>query len=52
MVKEIIKNKNKYYQCEVCKFYYLEKDLAQKCEAHCKKTNSCSIEITKSAVQT
>jgi hypothetical protein len=48
MVKEI-KGKT-YYQCEICKFYYETRKLAQKCEDFCKEHSSCSLEITKHAV--
>lgn len=51
MVKEVEKNGKKYYQCEMCKFYYETKELADKCEAFCKKHNSCSLEIIKHAVK-
>lgn len=51
MVKSIKKKGKKYFQCEECGFYYKEKALAQKCEDFCGKNKSCSIEITKHAVQ-
>ena len=51
MVKEIEKNGKTYYQCEICMFYYEEKEWAQKCEDYCRKYKSCSLEITKHAVQ-
>jgi len=50
MVKEVIKNGKKYYECEECKFYYKTKEWAEKCEEFCKKHNACSIEITKYSV--
>ena len=50
MVKEKKINGATYYQCEICKFYYKEKSWAEKCEAFCKKHKSCSLEITKHAV--
>lgn len=51
MVKEVIKNNKKYFQCEACGFYYKEDMWAKKCEDFCNKYNSCSIEITKHSVQ-
>lgn len=51
MVKEVDKNGKKYFQCEICKFYYKTRELAQKCEDFCNKYKSCSIEITKHAVK-
>ena len=47
MVKEV----RGYYLCEVCNFKYETKNLAEKCEDYCKKNNSCSLEITKYAIQ-
>jgi hypothetical protein len=51
MVKEVTRNNKTYYQCEICKFYYKDKEWAQKCEDFCKKHKSCSIEITKHSVK-
>ena len=51
MVKELIKDKVKYYICEECSFAYKEKQLAEKCEDWCKKHHSCNMEITKNAVK-
>jgi len=51
MVKEIIKNKKKYYICKECNFVYKEKILAQKCEEYCKKHHSCNLEITEHATK-
>ncbi len=51
MVKQISHKKKKYFQCDICKFYYKTKALAQECENFCNKYNSCSLEITKHAVK-
>lgn len=51
MIKEVIKGDKTYYQCDLCKFYYETKELAQKCDKFCEKYKSCSIEITKHAVK-
>ena len=51
MVKEIGKNDKKYFQCESCGFYYEDKEIAEKCQAYCDEHHSCSLEITKHAVQ-
>ena len=51
MVKEVTKNNKKYFQCEICGFYYKERVWAKKCEAFCKKYKSCSLEITKNSVK-
>lgn len=50
MVKEEIKKVVKYFKCESCGMYYKEKGLAEKCEEFCEKYKSCSVEITKNAV--
>ncbi len=51
MVKEEIKKVKEYYQCGECEFFYKDKEWAKKCEDFCKKHKSCSIEITKHAVE-
>lgn len=51
MVVEVEKRRMKLYQCEICKFNYLEKSFAEKCEDWCKKHNSCNLEIIKQAVK-
>jgi hypothetical protein len=51
MVKEETINGKKYYQCEICKFYYLDRSWAKKCENFCKEHSACSVEITKHAVE-
>jgi hypothetical protein len=51
MVKEVILNKKKDYQCEDCKLIYKEKRWADKCEKWCKKHKSCSLEITKHKIK-
>lgn len=39
----------KFYQCPVCKLYYKDEEVAQKCEAWCKEHKSCSLELIKFA---
>lgn len=39
------------YQCEECGFHYLDRVLAEKCEAWCKERKSCNLDITKDAVE-
>jgi len=51
MVKKLTKKGKTYYQCEICMFYYKTREWAQKCEDYCEKYKSCSLEITKHAVQ-
>lgn len=50
MVREIKIKGNEYYQCEICKFYYKERSLAEKCQEWCSKYHSCNVDITKHAV--
>jgi hypothetical protein len=38
------------YLCGICGLGYLDLETARKCEEWCKKTGTCSIEITKKAV--
>ena len=50
MVKEIIKNNKKSFMCEECCLNYKDKKWAEKCGAWCKKHKSCSLKITKYAI--
>jgi len=52
MVKTVNKHTEKYYVCTECNFAYKEKTWAEKCENWCKEKHSCSLEITKQAIQT
>jgi hypothetical protein len=38
------------YLCGICGLGYLDRGTARKCEEWCRKTGTCSIEITKKAV--
>lgn len=46
MVREIILNKKRTYQCEDCKLIYEDKKRAEKCEEWCMKHHTCNIAIT------
>lgn len=50
MVNTIKKEDIWVYLCGECGLGYENVVTAQKCEEHCKKYNSCSLEITKDAV--
>ena len=51
MVKETKKDDYVVYVCEECDMAYKEKEMAEKCEAFCNKYHSCSLEITKHAIE-
>lgn len=51
MVKAITKNNKKYFICEECNFAYLDKKTANECEQWCRTHHSCSLEITKHAIE-
>lgn len=51
MVKEITKEDKKYYQCEECDLFYLDKETAEKCQMWCKENQSCNLEIIQQAVR-
>ncbi|RMD65745.1 hypothetical protein D6817_05490 [Candidatus Pacearchaeota archaeon] len=51
MVKKQEIDGRELWQCEECGFHYETRDLAEKCEAWCKEHRSCSMEITKHAVE-
>ena len=50
MVKQVIVDNANAYQCEICKLAYKNKDIAEKCEEFCDKYKSCSLKITKYAI--
>jgi hypothetical protein len=50
-VKEIKRDSESLYVCEVCGFKYGERRWAEECEEFCSKHHSCSLEIIKHAVQ-
>ncbi len=39
------------YVCKICGFVYKQKKYAEQCEAWCRSHKSCSLVITKHAVQ-
>ncbi|HLC51262.1 MAG TPA: hypothetical protein VJH90_02710 [archaeon] len=39
------------FKCKICGFTYRDKKWAEKCEAFCKKHDSCSTEITKHSIE-
>lgn len=47
----MVTKKRDRFQCDVCKLWYKELEWAEKCEAWCRKTNSCNLEITKHAIK-
>jgi hypothetical protein len=51
MVKEIKRDDETLYVCEVCGFKYGERRWAEECEEFCSKHHSCSLEIIRHAVQ-
>lgn len=50
MVKEIKVDSKAVFLCEICGLGYKDRKTAEECEEWCRRTNSCSIEITKKAV--
>ena len=51
MVKQETKKNKTYFMCEECNMYYKTKDLAEKCEKHCREKHACDTEITKHAIE-
>lgn len=41
----------KTFQCPLCKLHYTEEKWARQCEAFCRKYKSCSLEITRNALE-
>lgn len=50
MVKEVEINGRKYFECEICKMDYKEKELAEKCQNWCSSHDSCNSEVIKLSV--
>ena len=50
MVKEKKIDDKVLFLCEVCGLGYKDRETAQNCEAWCRKTGTCNVEITKKAV--
>jgi hypothetical protein len=50
MVKEKKVDSQTLFFCERCGLGYVEREDAEKCEQWCKKTGTCSLEITRKAV--
>ena len=50
MVKELRKNGETLYICEVCGLAYKEKELAEKCQSWCEQYHGCNLEIIQHAV--
>ena len=51
MVKILIEEDKKLYQCEECGFHYESKEWAEKCQAWCKEHKSCNLEIIDRALE-
>ena len=51
MVKFIEEKNNNLYQCEECKLKCEKEEIAKRCEAWCKETKSCNLEIIQYAVK-
>jgi hypothetical protein len=50
MVKQYSKKGKALYRCEDCGLGYVDMKTAKECEDFCRKHHSCSMEITKKAV--
>ncbi|MBI2046825.1 hypothetical protein HYT26_01520 [Candidatus Pacearchaeota archaeon] len=51
MLKTIKKKNSAPYTCKICKLSYKDKRWADKCEAWCRNSKSCNLEITKHAIK-
>jgi len=51
MVKQITHNNKTYFQCEECKMYYENRDIAEKCEKFCRENKACNTNLIKHAVE-
>lgn len=44
-------DKEQTYKCLECGLHYRDKELAEQCEAFCKKHKACSMEIAPHAIE-
>lgn len=51
MVQEVARETKKYYKCEECGLLYMDKEVAEKCQAWCVEYKSCNLDIIKYAVK-
>ncbi len=51
MTKSVQENGKALYQCEECGLKYVEKEIAEKCEAWCNEHKSCNLDIIRHAVK-
>ena len=42
---------NQLFECIECGLHYRDREMAEKCEAWCRETKSCNIEITQQSVE-
>ncbi|MEM3726398.1 MAG: hypothetical protein QXK98_06000 [Candidatus Bathyarchaeia archaeon] len=50
MVKEKKLGDKTIYLCEICGLGYSDREIANECEEWCRKTGTCSVEITRKAI--
>ncbi len=50
-MKNLGSEKQRLYQCNICKLNYKEKEWAEKCEDWCRKYKSCNLAITRHALE-
>lgn len=50
VVKEEFKGE-KAFKCEECGFHYREKEMAEKCEEHCRDYDACDTEYVQKALE-
>lgn len=51
MVKEVMSDGKKYFQCEECLLYYEDKNIVEECEKHCREKKACNLDLIKYAVE-
>lgn len=51
MVQKIVKEDKECYKCEECDLFYVDKEIAEKCQAWCREHKSCNLEIIKHAIK-
>jgi len=51
MVRVQMMNGRKFFICEACNMYYLEREWAEKCEKSCIEKKCCDTEVMKHSIE-
>ena len=49
MVRTVEREGKKYFMCEACDMYYVDREWAEKCEKSCTEKKCCDLEVMKNS---